>query len=399
MISYWSSPLARVGVWEAGGMNVYISGLSQGLIDLGHKVDIYTKSPNCKEIKITNVVKNLRVIHIPIYGNLYAGVPTFTHKIEELIQKENISYDVFHSHYFYSGLIVENLKKDHIPWVHNSHSYGILKAKTIGIIDKKRIKYEKEIFQRADALIVSTYAEREVVLEEYPKASEKIYLISPGIDHNIFKPLDKYKSRQKLNLSRNKIYILFVGRIDPVKGIPSLITAVQKLLQSEPNLKSNLEVLLIGGDISSKKFWKQKEVKMIKDLIQKVNLSGNIRFLGSRSNTVLPYYYSACDIVVLPSVYESFGLVVLEAMACRACVVASKAGGPEYLIQDGKNGLLFDRENTAQLNRILKDLIHNPGKREKIGKNAVTRSFDFCWSTQAEKVVSLYGKMMKRTSY
>lgn len=399
MISYWSSPLARVGVWEAGGMNVYISGLATALTGLGHRVDIFTRSYPGEKNKITKVGPYLRVIHFPARNkDLYSNLSPFSQNILEFTKREKISYDILHSHYYYSALIASELKSFHIPLVHNFHSYGILKSKHLGITDAKRLASEKRICSFADAILTSTPIEKKDVIQFYSADEGKVFVISPGINHNVFRPYNKEFSRKKLNLATGKIYILFVGRIDPVKGIPVLIKAVSQILQRDVSLRERMEVLLIGGDISSRKFWMQEEVKIITKSIKKKNLEKNVRFMGSRSNNILPYYYSASDIVVLPSSFESFGLVILEAMACKACIVASKAGGPEYLIRDGRTGFLFDRENAGQFGDILYDLILNPKKRAESGKNAMGRSMDFCWSSQAEKIVELYKKIIQKYS-
>lgn len=399
MISYWSSPLARVGVWEAGGMNVYISGLATALTALGHRVDIFTRTYPGEKNKITKVAPHLQVIHFPAKNkDLYSDLSSFSQNILEFSRREKISYDILHSHYYYSGLIGNQLQSLHIPLVHNFHSYGILKSKHLGITDVKRLVSEKKICSFADAILTSTPLEKKDVIKFYQVQQNKVFVISPGINHNVFRPYDKKFARKKLNLWDEKIYILFVGRIDPVKGIPILIKAVGQVLQKDLTLREKLEVLLIGGDISSRKFWKQEEVKIITNSIKKKNLEKNVRFIGSRSNNILPFYYSSSDIVVLPSSFESFGLVILEAMACRACIVASEAGGPEYLINNGKTGFLFDRENTDQFSNILYELILNPKKRMEVGINALDRSLDFCWSAQAEKIVLLYKKIIQKYS-
>jgi D-inositol-3-phosphate glycosyltransferase len=342
MISYWTSPLARIGVWEAGGMNVYIRELSLILTKMGHEVDIFTRVPDCDEPKVTIVQKGLRVIHLcgPKI-KLYDGIKPFAQKILDFIDTENLKYDVIHTHYFYSALVAYELKKINLKVVHNFHSYGSLKEKFYKTLDETRIKIEKEITYKADAIIVSTHSERSEVVDVYKGNPNKTYLIPPGVNHQIFKPVNRQTALAKLNLNPKKIHILFVGRIDPVKGIPTLVKSVGRLIQKQPSLKEKVELLLVGGDVSSQKFWKRPEVIDISNLIKEENLENTVRFLGSRSNTILPYFYSASDVVVLPSIYESFGLVVLEAMSCKAVVVASRSGGPEDLIQDGINGKLF----------------------------------------------------------
>ena len=335
LICYWSCPLTPLGVLTAGGMNVYELNLANSLDKSGHKVDIFTRTHKQKDEISISVHKDVRVIHLPSLNNddHYLAAQSFFNRMLEFIEKNSLSYQVIHAHYFFSGLVGIKLKKSlRIPMVQTFHTLGIMKKLYGKVIDEKRIKAEKEIIKKADGIIAATALEVKDLLKHYSAKKDKIFEISPGVDHRVFKKLNIKTSRTKLHLPLNKKIILFVGRIDPIKGINLLIEAVSILSKKYPSFENNFYVLLIGGDINSRKFWLDREVRKISQLILDKKLECCVKFIGSRPHYLLPYYYSAANVMVMPSVYESFGLVVLESMACGSAIVASKVGRFAYFV-------------------------------------------------------------------
>jgi D-inositol-3-phosphate glycosyltransferase len=143
----------------------------------------------------------------------------------------------------------------------------------------------------------------------------------------LFHPVDRGAARQKLGLTDEKI-LLFVGRIDPLKGIEQLIKTV-------PLLKNiyNLKLIVVGGDENSK-----AELEELQKQAAELNIGDSITFQGMVKQEQLPYYYSAADICVVPSYYESFGLVALESLACGTPVVAADVGDLRNIIREGETG-------------------------------------------------------------
>ncbi len=395
-ISYWSCPLEKLGVLNAGGMNVYVYNLAVSLGKLGHKIDIFTKTHNTKEQKILQLNQNIRLIHLPVtYKDPYLDINPYTNNLTKYIQSNNLHYDVLHSHYFYSALIAKVLSdKLIIPTLVTFHTTAAVKYVYGGIKDKKREKWETAIVRDSDVIIASTELEKHDIMKYYYGDPEKIFVISPGVNHKVFKYHPQLSSRKKLQLPQSKKIILFVGRIDPIKGIDLLIKAVSDLTKKYPDFENKFRVLLIGGDIKSRNFWRNQEVIKIKNLISSRKLDCCVKFLGSKAHNLLPNYYCASDVVVMPSLYESFGLVVLEAMACRSAVIASKVGGLKYLIKSGFNGRLFENGNISQFAKILWELVNDERSRSSLGKNAVATSQKYCWSEQAKKILGVYKKMI-----
>ncbi len=388
-ISYWSCPLTKVGVLASGGMNIYILNLANNLGDLGHKVDIFVRVHRQKDEKILQTHKNVRIIHL---GKVrIEEINPFTKKITEFIKRNKFKYDVLHAHYFYSGLIGIRLRKTlSIPMLVTFHSLGKTKELYAGIHDKFRLKSEENIVKLADGIIASTELEKSDLRESFKAEKDKIFVVSPGVNHHLFRPRNKVLSRLKFHLPHKPKIILFVGRIDPIKGITFLIEAIIKLTRQYKTFEKNYRVLLIGGDISSSIFWQNREVKKIKQMILTKDLECCIKFIGSRPHYLLPYYYSAADILVAPSLYESFGLVVSEAMASGTCVLVSRVGGLKYLVTDRVNGRFFENGNVRDLSATLWELLNDKRQRDELGRYAVLASQKYCWDIQAQKIIEVY---------
>lgn len=396
LIAYWSCPLTPLGVLSAGGMNVYILNCANYLGLLGHQVDIYTRTHQEQDEKVLETHKNVRLIHLksPLTVNII-NAQKFAESIKRFINRNNLKYDIFHAHYYCSGLVGLSLKSDlKIPLAQTFHTLSMLKEKYAGIIDKDRFAIEKKITQNVDGIIASTELEKKDLIDEYGSLADKISVVQPGVNHKLFKPYNLRSSRLRLKLPRDKKIILFVGRIDPVKGIILLIQAISLLTKKYHFFNDKYRVYLIGGDINSRNFWQHKEVQKITSEIQKDNLTECIRFLGSVPHHMLPYYYSSADIVVLPSVYESFGFVILEAMACKSAVVASRVGGLKYLITDHVNGRLFRNGDVLHLSQVLWQLLNDKNQANKLKTSALNSSQKYCWDKQAKKLADVYRRLL-----
>jgi D-inositol-3-phosphate glycosyltransferase len=390
MISYWSCPLTRLGVLKSGGMNVYILHLVHYLARLGHDVDVYTRTHKGGDENLIKLDKNARIIHLSA-----ADTNSYTKNVLQYIKKHSLSYNIIHAHYYYSGLIGCGLKKElPVPLVMTFHTLGMMKKLYLGINDKRRINFEKKVVSCVDGIIASTDLEAVELMRYYQAEKNKIFVVPPGVNHHVFKKYNQSYSRSKLKIDKNKRVILFIGRIDPVKKINLLIEAVAKLTKIHPSFINNFRVFLIGGDIGSREFWHDKEVKKIKYLIGEKNLECCVKFIGSQPYNLLPFYYSAADVVVMPSVYESLSFVVLEALACGSTVLASRVGGMTFLIRDKINGRHFESNDYDSLSSILWELLNDKKQRAILSKNAIVSTKNYCWEKQVNKMLSVYKKLL-----
>jgi len=185
--------------------------------------------------------------------------------------------------------------------------------------------------------------------------------------------------------------ILFVGRIEPLKGIDTLLNAM--LLLRHRGLTSpdcRLCLFIIGGDPDQDQEGESPEMERLLQMAAEYDMEGVIRFLGKKDQDTLPYYYSAAEVVVVPSHYESFGMVALEAMACGTPVVASETGGLAYLVKDGETGFSVPAGDPEALADRLERLLINDRLRDTMAENAVLYARQFAWPVITTQLVSLY---------
>jgi D-inositol-3-phosphate glycosyltransferase len=136
------------------------------------------------------------------------------------------------------------------------------------------------------------------------------------------------------------------------------------------------------------------EMERLVDLSEGYGLVDLITFLGSRKQETLPYYYSAAEAVVMPSHYESFGMVALEAMACGTPVVASEVGGLAFLVKDGETGFHFPAEDPKALSEKLIQLIEDRELRQKMSDQAAKVAKEYGWGKIASQIVELYQEVL-----
>ncbi len=404
VLSVHSCPLAALGGKETGGMNVYVRELSREMGRLGLRVDVYTRSQNPHISRIVPLGRNARVIHLqagpeePVPKNeIIKFLPEFTAKILQFTKENRIHYDLIHSHYWLSGSVGGQLKRQwSIPLVHMYHTLGVLKNSVSRNKEEKeskgRLKVEKQIMSMADCLIAPSPWEREqMILHNHPQPL-KIQIIPCGVDLTLFKPITSSKAKKILGLSERE-FILFVGRIDAIKGIDVLIKAVHHL--SHRHLKGNQKVglIIIGGELDEDPHAESQEMQKLRKMVSRMKLQEKVAFWGSQRQDLLPYFYSAAKAMVLPSRYESFGMVALEAMACGTPVIASKVGGLQYTVEDGQTGILIPEGDWQLLANRIREVIENPSATKKLTQAALSKVQQFSWPIITQKVLTLYDSL------
>ena len=417
MISVHSCPLAALGGKETGGMNVYIRELSRELAKKGLQIDIFTRSQNPAIPQIVNFHKGVRIIHLkagpesPYDKNqVWFHLPEFLNSMQRFSREEKISYNLIHSHYWLSGWVGVKLStRWKIPLLHMFHTLGYFKNKVIKPLGKRepalRLQTEQQLVEYADHITVPSHREKVQMIWTCGAPSEKISVIPCGVDPDLFAPLDPSQSKTHLALSCKR-FILFVGRIDPVKGIDTLLKSMT-IVRNKLSHSQDSNLLIIGGDIDYSSYSKDSEMHKLKLLTTELGLENMVTFLGPQRQDQLPYFYSAAEACVLPSRYESFGMVALEAMACGTPVIASKVGGLTSFIQDELTGFLVPEENEEALAEKILVLLDNSTLKGKLGFQARIRAVELSWQNIANKMISLYQSLLeekiesetKRTSF
>ncbi len=183
-----------------------------------------------------------------------------------------------------------------------------------------------------------------------------------------------------------------MGRIEPLKGIDVLIHAIAIMRQQGVHVCLSV----IGGDTGASSDIISDEMARLQTVREESGMDDMVFFLGKKSQDTLPYYYSASEAVVLPSHYESFGMVALEAMACGTPVVASQVGGLAFLIQDGVTGYTFPVDDPQELAERLITLLCDPDLRRRMGVQAASFARDYGWEQIATRILNAYQEVLNR---
>lgn len=404
MLSVHTCPLATLGGKETGGMNVYVRELAREFGRRGIFVDVFTRQQNPGIPRISRRLgETIRIIHLPAgpqepYNKnlIYDHLPEFTAGVREFAEAQDIRYDILHSHYWLSGLVAEELRNAWgTPIVHMYHTLARLKnqvAQTPGELEPAlRAECEAEIMRSADRIIAATTLEREQMQTLYDADPAKIAIVPPGVDLTLFRPIPCEEARASIGLPPEQSMVLFVGRIQPIKGIDLLIRAMALLLKRNPALRDEVSLVIIGGhgDPST-----DDELRRLDQLRAELGVSDLVTFLGSRDQDTLVDYYNAASTVVVPSHYESFGMVALEAMACGTPVIATDVGGLSLNIADGFNGYLVASGDAEALSYKIGLIITQDQLRRQLGRQARQWAERFDWRIIADETLAVYAEVL-----
>jgi len=408
MISYHTCPLATLGGKDTGGMNVYVRELTRHLGRIGVHVDVFTRS---QDEHVPHVLHDLgygnRVVHIPAgpeiplpKTELVEYIPQFTAGILRFTQEKNIHYHLIHSHYWMSGLAAETLKKTwNVPMIHMFHTLGLMKNRVAQSNDQLegeyRISGEKQVIKAADRIVAATAAEQSQLEFLYKVPSTKVAVIPPGVDTDHFYCIPPDESKAVIEICPDCRMFLFVGRIEPLKGVDTLIRAIAILKEKGLMTRHPYSLSIIGGDPDASTMEMNVEMARLQRLCHDLGLDDMVVFLGKRSQDSLPYYYSAAEAVIVPSHYESFGMVALEAMACGTPVVASQVGGLAFLVQDGVTGFVVPDGDPDILANRLSRLILEPGLSQQLGDQATACAQEYAWPNITSRIMNLYKSTAK----
>jgi D-inositol-3-phosphate glycosyltransferase len=387
MLSAHSCPVGDLGAKDTGGMSVYIRELACELGKQGHEVDIFTRVHDPNDPRVEELVSEVRLIHLKAGKeanvqkmDVYFSLPEFTFNLEKFWKNNGLDYDIVYSHYWLSALVGKYIRaKWQIPYVTMYHTLGAVKN-VIGIGEgdpELRIVSERETMHDCQRIIVATEKEKQNIVRYYGALPEKIGVVPCGVNMELFKPVDRADARRELGLTDEKV-LLFVGRIDPLKGIDRLLKALP-LLPSREGLK----LIIIGGDGNSR-----SEIEKLEKLAVELKIRDAVRFEGLIKHGRLPYYYSAADVCIVPSYYESFGLVALEALACGTPVVATDVGDMKHIIRPGEAGCVVADNAPEKIAGGIARLLEKPDPdRESVlaVRASVSR---FSWSNIAARVIA-----------
>lgn len=363
VISYHSCPYAFLGGETAGGMSVYLKELLSVLS--GYKntdIDVFTRTMDPQYRNVKEIQDSLRVVHIdagPIQPldrtKLFSHVPEFIRNLESYIIREKREYDIIYSHYWLSGLIGEWIRTNYsVPMVHTFHSLQFFKERAVGGDgDEIRRMAEEHLPEVCETIISSSDQEQRYLVELMGVDPSKCRVIYPGINAALFHPGDKFLVNEEIRRREDDLLMLYVGRIEPVKGLGRIIDGLDVLRVEQPDLFKRFKLIVIGGGRLDGEFKTNKEIALIRKRLNEQDMPDKILFLGSKEQEELYKYYSAADALLLPSLYESFGLVVGESLSCGTPVLVSNVGEMGAFVQEGKNGFTFAAENPSSFADVM----------------------------------------------
>ena len=406
MLSVHSSPLAKLGGKEAGGMNVYIRELARELGSRGIPVDIFTRSQERSLPMIEPIACGVRVINLhtgptaPYDKNwLLTYLPEFVSRVRCFADGEDLVYDIIHSHYWLSGEAALRLRRSwDTPVLHMFHTLGAMKNSVARSKEEtesaQRITIERRLMREVDAVVAATPLDRAQMVWHYGADPDRIRVIPCGVDLVRFRPGNQQDARAALGLPTDAYLLLCVGRMEPLKGMDALIRALSHLRTNGHALAPKLRLLLIGGDPEGRyQLWNAEQQRLDR-LRHELGIADQVDFLGAQPQELLPSYFQAADIVAVPSHYESFGMVALEALATGAAVIASNVGGLALTIEDGQSGLLFPKDDAITLANQIASLLDHPEQAAALRTAARTRANEYGWGNIARRINLVYEELV-----
>lgn len=412
MISYHTCPLAILGGKNTGGMNVYVRELTRFLGEVGIHVDVFTRSMDEHVPQVSHDLGNFnRVVHIPAGPEIFLQKEVLTSYFSEFAdgvmafaEKKGIKYDLIHAHYWMSGMVGKILKEQWgVPLIQMFHTLGLMKQRIGQTVEERegdtRVDGEREVMRAADRIIAATEAERSQLELLYGVNHQKVSIIPPGVDTHHFYPIPQDEAREAIGLSPKDCVALFVGRIEPLKGVETLLRAMAMMKKNNKNFTCPHYLVIIGGDPEGHPEEQTSEMKRLQALRADLGLVEMVLFLGKRDQNTLPYYYAAAEVVVMPSHYESFGMVALEAMACGTPVIASQVGGLAFLVKDGETGFFIPAQDPEALSEKLRLMFVEHDMRANFGERAVAYAQGFRWETITSQIACVYRSLLQIGKY
>jgi D-inositol-3-phosphate glycosyltransferase len=396
ILSLHTSPLAQPGAGDGGGMNVYVRELSSALARAGLSCDVYTRAARPDLPSTVRVEPGFRVHHV------VAGPPTIVEKddlpevVDEFTKgvlermREIGEPGLIHANYWLSGIAGHALKHElELPLVSTFHTLARVKAEDFEPEPDRRARAESDVIGCSDVILASNSEERAQLERLYGAVPDRIEIVPPGVDHAFFSPGNRRGARAALGLGGfEHPVLLFVGRIQPLKGLDVAVRALAAL--DDPHA-----VLLVVGGPSGRHG--HAELARVRELVAELRLDPRVRFVDPQPHHLLSSYYRAADVCLVPSRSESFGFVALEAAACGTPVVAAAVGGLRTLVDHGHTGFLVQGRDPDAFAAYVGEVLDNPRLAAALSAGAVARAQSYRWSITAARLRRLYADLTARS--
>ena len=401
LISVHGDPAIEIGKEEAGGQNVYVRHVGEALAQLGWQVDMFTRKVSLEQDSIVKHNDNCRTIRLkagPLEfvprDDLFDFLPEFIDNFLKFQIKNETTYQLVHTNYWHSSWVGMKLNKiQNSKQVHTYHSLGAVKYNTIEnipLIASQRLAVEKQVLEIADRIVATSPQEKEH-MRSLVSTKGNIDIIPCGTDIQRFGSIAREAARYELGIEKEDKVVLYVGRFDSRKGIETLVRAVNESGLRDSN---NLQLIIGGGSTPGNSDGIERD--RIEQIVNELGMSDFTTFTGRLSQDILPTYYAAADVCVVPSHYEPFGLVAIEAMASGTPVVASDVGGLQFTVVDQKTGLLAPAQDVDAFASAIDRILLNPEWRDELGKAGRKRvESKFSWDGVANQLSELYSQLLQ----
>ncbi|ROS78809.1 D-inositol-3-phosphate glycosyltransferase [Cellulomonas sp. PhB143] len=403
MLSVHTSPLEQPGAGDAGGMNVYVVELAKALAERGASVEIFTRATSSAQPRAVEASPGVTVRHVvagPFEGLDKRDLPGQLCAFAAGVLRTEAGrapgwYDVVHSHYWLSGevgwLVADRWD---VPLVHTMHTMARVKNASLAPGDEAepqgRVIGEEQVAAEADALVASTGAEAQDLIEQYHADPARVHVVTPGVDLETFTPsppgpggtpADRAALRAELGLGPRPL-VLFAGRVQPLKGPDVLVRALGVMRAAGEPLPT---LVVLGGSSG-----RSSAVRELEALAHTEGVAEHVQVRPPVAREELARWFRAADVVAVPSHNESFGLVAAEAQACGTPVVAAAVGGLRTVVTDGVSGVLVADHAPVTWAAELGALLDDDGRRAALGAGAQRARERFGWDAAAEQVLKVY---------
>jgi len=407
VLSMHTSPLEQPGTGDGGGMNVYVRELSAALARAGATCDVFTRAAAPGLPPTIEVEPGFRLHHVvagperPVAkARLHELVGEFADRVGDGVERlalEEGPPSAIHANYWLSGLAGYMLKRQFsIPLVSTFHTLDRVKAEASPVEfdpadPERRARAEAEVIGCSDAVLASCDVEVDQLVELYGAERPRVEIVAPGVDHAFFSPGNRAQAKRAIGEDPSAQLLLFVGRIQPLKGADIAVSTLAELARRGP---SGLRLLVVGGPSGPRG---AEEVDALHDFTSSLGLGDRVRFLPPQRHELLSTFYRAADCCIVPSRSESFGLVALEAAACGTPVVASAVGGLTSIVEEGATGYLIESRDVETFADRVGAIVSDGALAGRLGAAAAERASSYTWSTAAGRLLGLYDQLGDRS--
>jgi D-inositol-3-phosphate glycosyltransferase len=406
LISLHTSPQDQPGIGDSGGMNVYVLEVAKKLSDQGVAVDVYTRCHGDNHPQVQQLRGETRLIQVQagpcahvakdelpgLLPGFLDGVLRFAAADRGAVHRHS-PYDVVHSHYWLSGWVGARTKEIWgAPLVTSFHTLGKVKNASRGPGEGPepavRLRGEQGVVRRSDRIVAPTSTEAAHLIGLYGADPGRIRIVPPGVDGRLFAPADPAQARARLGFGPGP-NVLFVGRLQPFKGPQVAIRAFAAAVALAPELTDDANLVSVGGPSGAG----AEEIERLRREAASLGVVKRVRFVPPQPHSGLGDFYSAADVVIVPSRSESFGLVSLEAQACGRPVVAAAVGGLRHSVVDGVTGFLVPGHDPHAYAMRIVELLEDPILRRRMGLAGAARAGRFTWDATAAEIGRVYREL------